>query len=187
MIGLYVPLVALAMHAIEGDTVQHDVALGRTSRGFWLNLSLLISLVTNIVLLFATLQAVQKRDNVIFLYREEVQAFDWLRENLPEDAVILAAPESGSFLPAWTGLRVVYGHPFESIQSENRKQLVERFYQGKFSLSEQKKFLAENSVTAILWGMRERVIANPEVEYILKQTCPIGYRSEQITIYLVVP
>jgi len=187
MIGLYVPLVALAMNAIEAAPVQEDGALGKTSRGFWLNLSLFISMVTNLVLLFATFQAVQQRDNKIFLYREESKAYEWISEYLPEDAVILAAPESGSFIPAWTGLRVVYGHPFESIEAEKRKQLVERFYQGKLSPLEQKDFLKENSVTAILWGMRERIIAVPEFERFIEQTYPIGYRSEQITIYLVSP
>lgn len=187
MVGLYVPLVALAMNIVGEATVQPDFAPRRNVRVFWLNLSLLISIVTNIVLLFVTLQAAQQRDVTIFLYREEVKAFDWLREVMPSDAVILAAPESGIFLPAWTGLRVVYGHPFESIQAEEKKQLVKRFYQGKLSLLEQKKFLTENSVTAILWGMRERVIANPEIEHILEQTYPIGYRSAQITIYLVIP
>lgn len=187
MIGLYVPLVAMAMNAVGEVTVQQDFALGKNARAFWLSLSILISVVTYVILLFATMRATQQRDRQIFLYWEEVKAFDWLSEYLPEDAVILAAPESGIFLPAWTDLRVVYGHPFESIQSEERKQLVEQFYQGKLSLLEQRKFLTENSVTAILWGRRERVIASPEFEHVLEQTYPIGYRSEQITIYRVIP
>lgn len=187
MIGLYVPLVALAMKAVGEVTVQRDFALGKNACALWLNLSILISIVTYVILLFATMRATQQRDRAIFLHREEVKAFDWLSEYLPEDTVILVAPESGSFLPAWTGLRVVYGHPFESIQAEEKKQLVERFYQGKLSLLEQRKLLTENSVRAILWGRRERAIASPEFEHVLEQTYPIGYRSEQITIYLVIP
>jgi len=187
MIGLYVPLVALALNAVEDVSIQHKHTVKGNPRAFLLNFSLAISVVTNIVLLFVTIQAVQQRRSTIFLYREELKAFEWLNEQLPEDAVIMAAPESGSFLPAWTDLRVVYGHPFESVQAEKKRELVERFYQGKLSFLEQKKFLTENSVDAILWGVREQAIGNLEFQRILEQTYPIGYHSGQITIYRVVP
>ncbi|PWH18320.1 MAG: hypothetical protein DDG59_06625 [Anaerolineae bacterium] len=182
MIGLYIPMVALAMYAFQDLSVMK-----RNAIGVLLNVSLALSMVTNLILLFTVFQAVQQHEKTIFLDREEVEAFDWLREHLPKDAVVLASPESGSFLPAWTGLRVVYGHPFESIHADQRKQAVEQFYQGKLSLLEQSKFLAANSVTAILWGMRERAIAKLELQNTLEQIYPIDYQSEQITIYRAVP
>lgn len=187
LIGLYIPLVALAMIAFQSLTIDQDGLRKGHALAFWLRFSIVISVVTNVVLYLATFQAIQQRDRAIFLGREEVAAFRWLSQNMPKDAVILASASSGTFIPAWTGLRVVYGHPFESIHADERKQLIEKFYQGELSLQEQRSFLEENSIAAILLGGRESEIASLEMQNHLEQTYPIGYRSDKVTIYRVRP
>lgn len=187
LIGLYIPLVALAMIAFQSLTIDQDGLRRGHALAFWLRFSIVISVVTNVVLYLATFQAIQQRDRAVFLGREEAAAFRWLSQNLPRDAVVLASASSSAFLPAWTGLRVVYGHPFESIHADERKQLIEKFYQGELSLQEQRIFLEENSVIAILWGMRESEIASRAMRNYLEQTYPIGYRSDKVTIYCVQP
>ncbi|MCS7248954.1 MAG: hypothetical protein NZ840_12050 [Anaerolineales bacterium] len=185
MIGLYIPMVALAMLAYREVAGSHEKRLKGLPLSFWLNLSVGVSMVTNLILLFAAFNALQRRDPSLFLYREETEAFQWLRERLPRDGVVLAAPTSGNLIPAWTGLRVVYGHPFETIHAAERKAQVERFYRGEMSLEERESFLAAHSVDAVVWGVREREIATEEMEEYLERSFPVGYRSGQVTIYLV--
>lgn len=186
LIGLYVPFVALAMLAYQELSIRHNTHGSRNPQ-IWLKFTIALSMVTNLLILFATFQAINQHDRTLFLDREEVEAFRWLSQNLPKDTVVLASPESGAFIPAWSGLRVVYGHPFESIQADERKRLIEKFYKGEMSLQEQREFLADHSVAAILWGERERDISNAKVQMDAEQTYPIGYRSGQITIYRVIP
>ncbi|MCX8061428.1 MAG: hypothetical protein N3D16_02470 [Anaerolineales bacterium] len=187
LIGLYIPLVALAMFAFQGIEKSRKVQSKSNPFALWLRLSLALSLVSNLVILLVTFQAIRQRDSTIFLYREEVEAFRWLEGHLPKDSVVLAAPASGSFIPAWTGLRVVYGHPFESIYATERKNLVEKFYRGQMSQQELKTFLADYSVDVILWGIRERDISTVEMQDYLENTYPIGYYNVQVTVYRAIP
>ena len=54
----------------------------------------------------------------------------WLEAHAsPPDAIVLASPDSSLYLPIY-GLRVVYGHPFETLHPVDRKQEVTDFFQG---------------------------------------------------------
>ena len=76
---------------------------------------LLLSLPTNLLILLAARHGVVTRDPQIYLSRDEAQALDWLEANTPETALVLASPDMGMFIPAHTGRRVIYGHPFETV------------------------------------------------------------------------
>jgi len=45
--------------------------------------------------------------------------------------VILAAPDVGLWVPAWTGARVVAGHPFETLYVEEKLEQTYGWYEGQ--------------------------------------------------------
>jgi hypothetical protein len=94
------------------------------------------------------------RDPLLYLTRGEAQALAWLESNLPENALILAAPETGLLIPARTGRRVLYGHPYETVDAEAEKAQVTGFFQG--DLSSPSAFLEHRHVDYIFYGPRER-------------------------------
>ncbi|MCU0513347.1 MAG: hypothetical protein MUE40_12350 [Anaerolineae bacterium] len=58
-----------------------------------------------------------------------VAAFRWLATQVNRDDVILAEPdEVGAWLPVWTGARVVYGHPEETLHAARRYAEVRGWY-----------------------------------------------------------
>ena len=61
-------------------------------------------------------------------------------------------------IPAVSRLRVIYGHPFETINAEIEKQAVSNFFSGQFSSIEATKFLKANQVNWVLYGPREKKI-----------------------------
>jgi|FLYN01.1.fsa_nt_gi hypothetical protein len=63
-----------------------------------------------------------------FLERDYAAAFEWLRANTRSDDVVLASPTVSLWIPGWTGARVVYGHPFETLSAESREQAVLAWY-----------------------------------------------------------
>ena len=64
----------------------------------------------------------------LLLQRDYFDAFDWLESRtLPTD-VVLAAPRVGLWVPAWTGARVVYGHPVETADSDAKLKAVIDWY-----------------------------------------------------------
>jgi hypothetical protein len=115
---------------------------------------------TNLVLWVTLCGQVLARDPQYFLSRGEWAAMTWMEASLPKDAVVLASPDSGIFIPAWAGQRVVYGHPVETIRADERRDQVTAFWKGEMSPSELPHFLAENRVSYVFWGPRERAIGN---------------------------
>lgn len=67
------------------------------------------------------------RDEVIpgvFLARDYALAFAWLTTQRRDADVVLAAPSVSLWLPAWTGQRVVYGFPDETLNPAAKRAAV---------------------------------------------------------------
>jgi uncharacterized membrane protein len=64
----------------------------------------------------------------LVMTHSEAGAWAWLHANTTWTDTVLAPPDLGQFIPAWAGNRVVYGHPFETIDAEAKKAAVARFF-----------------------------------------------------------
>ena len=123
--GFHTPLVLLATWAVE------EVIWPRLrSRQRVLFTSAIIGL-TAPTSVFAPLVAVsgvaQGRPPLV-MSRGVAAACAWLRANTAWTDTVLAPVEAGQFIPAWAGNRVVYGHPFETIEAETKLAQVTHFY-----------------------------------------------------------
>jgi hypothetical protein len=65
---------------------------------------------------------------MLYITRDERAALQWLADAVPQDALVMAAPETGLYIPAWAGQRVLYGHRFETADADLRKRQVEAFF-----------------------------------------------------------
>lgn len=135
-----------------------------------------LSTLTNLFLILGAWMAVRSGELRLFLYRDEVSALGWLRDHAPVEAVVLAAPETGLFIPAWAGQRVVYGHPFETIDAPVRKGQAERFF---WSEEAAMAFLAGNAVDYVFYGPRERALGT----WLDEVDGPIVYENDQIILF----
>ena len=171
MVGIYIPVVTLSALALSRWIKE--------GRRYWLWGGLLIFLVlpTNLLVLQAGRHGIQTRDANLYLSQDEVMTLDWIQTNTPTDALILASPETGLFIPARTGRRVIYGHPYETIQAEAQKLKVERFFQGEQS-PEMDALLA--SVDYVFYGPREREIGRNAAPYSMSP----AYENASVLIYL---
>lgn len=118
------------------------------------------STLTNLFLMTMLVLAALGGEPRFYLSDGEWQALEWLREKVNHDQVVLCAPQTGMFVPAWAGQRVVYGHPFETVDAERRKAQVEAYWAGKMSPAERDGFLRENRVGYVLVGPRELEIGD---------------------------
>jgi hypothetical protein len=150
MIGLYVPMAALAVVGVD--------ALAKLRRRFRLGMILVlaVSLLTNVVVLLSGLYGARTHDPAIYLTAGEADALAWIEEHIPEDALILASPEMGMFIPAHTGRRVLYGHPFETVDAEEQEQALIGF----FEAGGDDHFLSERGVDYVFFGPRERELGD---------------------------
>jgi hypothetical protein len=101
------------------------------------------------------LRAMPQESAGIILERGYGDAFVWLDANGRLNDVVLAAPAVGAWVPAETGLRTVYGHPYETMDAANRLAGVRAWY----ALDEGdscEALLSDNRVRFVVLGPQER-------------------------------
>lgn len=92
-----------------------------------------------------------------FLQRDYAVAFQWLSQNTSSDDVILASEPVSVWVPSWVGSRVVYGHPFETLNAVVKEQQVLDWYQGQ--TADCAALITEYGIRYIIAGPLEQELA----------------------------
>ncbi len=92
-----------------------------------------------------------------FLARDYVVAFQWLNQNTSADDVILASEPVSVWVPSWVGSRVVYGHPFETLNAVVKEQQVLDWYKGQ--TADCAALITEYGVRYVIAGPLEQELA----------------------------
>ena len=153
MMGLFVPIAGLAVVGLQALAERI-----RLSQRFLFAALFLLSIPTPVIILLGGLHSVQTQDPILFLSAGEAECLSWIEENTQHDALILASPEMGLFIPARTGRRVLYGHPFETAQAEQELEIVRHLIQqsGEFDQpAVASQYLQQRGVAYLFWGARE--------------------------------
>jgi hypothetical protein len=188
VLGLHLPLAILASLGLSRSILPR-LRAGRKA----LTAGILgFSALTNVFLLLGASLAAAQHDPRLYLSADEGRALAWMRDHLPPDAVVLAAPQTGLFIPAWAGQRVVYGHQFETINAEKKKAQVEAFFRGTDDA-----LLHDYGVSYVFVGPRERTLGNgaPPDDWQIAFACdgvavyqsPLAHRLTSTTSLTVKP
>ena len=157
MFGIFIPVSILCINGIEVLENRSD----RLRKILW-PIVFIVSILTNISLLVAGSFAVRSYNPRLVISNGDYIAYQWILESTGETAVILASPETGMFLPAHTGRRVIYGHPFETINAEEEEKMVTRFYEQYLSDTEAIDFVNERKIDYIYFGQNESALGTPQ-------------------------
>ncbi|MEJ2706040.1 MAG: hypothetical protein P8074_00380 [Anaerolineales bacterium] len=181
MMGIFVPLAGLAVPGLE------TLAAGsRRKTVFGAALVLLFVLPTNATILLAARHGIQTHAPELYLSRDEANAFSWIKSNTPQNAIILAAARTGLLIPAHTGRKVIYGHPFETVNADQEIQLVESFFKSLSVMESGKEpedFISSRGVGYLFIGPSERALGGAPIDLNMD---PL-YSSGQVTVYRVDP
>ncbi|MEO8393239.1 MAG: hypothetical protein ABI700_09625, partial [Chloroflexota bacterium] len=94
----------------------------------------------------------------IFLEYDYAQAYNFLDTRTSETDVVLASPLASAWIPAWGGSRVVYGHPYETLNAEAKKKQVLDWYSAT-SDADCHTLISEYNVRYILYGPEEQKLS----------------------------
>jgi hypothetical protein len=175
-LGLFFPLAGLAALGLD------RMVRGREKFRAVFILLLILSLPSNLIVIGAGLSGVGKGDPSVIHLPGELEAYHWLDENAPTEALVLASPEVGNRLPAFADVRVLYGHPFETPDAENQKSLVESLYAWEGLNAGAIDLIDQLEIAYIFLGERERALGDPE--WIMD--FPLIFTSQGVEIYEVV-
>jgi len=176
MMGMYVPLVGLAVVGLK------FLARNSNQRFNFLTVVLIVLVFpTNLIIIFAAQGGIMSHDPQIYLDKEEVSTLYWVVENTEPDALILSSPEMGLFIPAYTGRRVLYGHPFETVEATEEKAAVISFFDNSYDSQQRDDYLEFHGVDYIFFGPRERSIGI----LVMNNDWDIVYHQDEVTLYRV--
>ncbi len=177
-IGLMIPLAYFGTRALEAFWFQ------RISNRRWRYRLLIVALpvmaLSHLFVLFVpTLPALINRPDQsqgLFLERDYVLAFDWLDRRTGQNDVVLASAPVSQWLPGWAGVRVVYGHPFETLQADVKEQQVIAWYADG---QDCQAILDQYAVRYILYGPEEAKLGETACLNDLEEVTRIG----EVAIY----
>ncbi len=155
LLGFSIPTIILAISAVP--LVWPSV---KTQKRVFAAL-LAASIPSVLVILLLAGFGISTRDERLYMTAGEMKAFDWVAENTPDKAVILAAPDTGNLIPAQTGRRVVYGHPFETVNAVAQEQKVVDLFSGTYSVAESLDLVKDLDIQYVFYGPREKELGNP--------------------------
>ncbi|MCA9955913.1 MAG: hypothetical protein KC434_14385, partial [Anaerolineales bacterium] len=115
----------------------------------------------------------------------EVDASHWLRENIVGTAVILGSYETGNFVAAQAGQRVVLGHWAETVDFAGKETAVAQFFNSSTTDAWRQNLLNELAIDYVWFGPREKALGSfdPTTVDFLR---PV-YQNETIGIFAVLP
>jgi hypothetical protein len=181
LMGLYVPLVGLAVYGLEVLTARYSIRFARWTAVIALGLAL----PTTLLILVVGMLGAKTHDPALYMTQSEAQALEWLKANTPSDALVLAAPETGLLIPARTGRRVIYGHPFETANAEAEKAQLIHFFKGE--IADPSDFLEKSQVDFLVYGPRERKLGSLPGQLNMRQMYAVGLPgADEVIIYQVI-
>jgi len=171
--GYFIPAAVLAGWAITG------FYRSQKHKKVWPVFVIAASLITNFIVLASGMFGAIGKAPPIVIRRDEMAAYQWLAEQPPTAIRVLAAEWDGLRIPAYSGQRVLYGHPFETVDAEVNRLEVNQFYRGVMTVDQQREYLVRNDVNFILYGPEERALGNPAI----LATFEVAYSNETVIIY----
>lgn len=152
ILGYYIPTALLAVFGLV-DIVKRWPAWRRLP-----GLVLAFALPTNLLIIMIGLAGAANHSPELYLTRDEVRGLAWIKQETPERSIVIASPEMGRLIPAFTGRWVLYGHPFETLNAAQMEAEVLAFYQEPSQETVLKNYLSERHVDFVFYGPREQAL-----------------------------
>lgn len=173
-VGMHIPIAILAAEGL--------VASIRSPAAQWSLIALMgtntLYLTANLIGRAPTSVAIHNYE-LMYISKQEENAYSWLEANVAPDKIVLGSPPSGLLIPAFAGQKVIYGHTMETVAAVKKKQWVMDFFTGK---TDGERFLKEFGVDYVILGPREKAIG-----HIDPSTLPLRevFQSGDVKIYKV--
>ncbi|MFH1367448.1 MAG: hypothetical protein ABIH38_05735 [Patescibacteria group bacterium] len=112
------------------------------------------------------------------------QGFDWLKNNLTANDVILSSTTTGSFIPAFSGLRIYIGHNMETLKWSQKVYEVNQFFSLDLDDSQRREFLEKKNITYIYYSEFEKNLGDfrPQGKNYLESV----FQKGELIIYRVI-
>ncbi|HEX7433447.1 MAG TPA: hypothetical protein VF326_07295, partial [Anaerolineaceae bacterium] len=178
IVGFFVPVAGMAVIGLD------TILLFNQKLYKWFNFVLIpLTLPTLVIIFILPFIGIFGLNSWFYQTNQESQAFNWIAANTRGDAVILVAPDTGLILPALTGRRVIYGHPFETVNADQEKKHVTDYFSAVQTAQQEDDYLRKSHVAYVFYGPREAALGKPGD----LNRYPIVFQSGNVAVYAINP
>jgi hypothetical protein len=172
-----VPLVGLAVFGIRGLVESKNL-------NFRISILALIilSIPTNLIVFLSGIQAINQLDGNIYYSVSLKDSLDWISYHTDEESLVLTDQNTGLLIPSMTGRRVIYGHPFETINAEDELEFVSHFFGDDLNSDVLETKLESRSIDYLL--IHDRIIYS-ELDEWMTVKFPLVYEQSDTAIYQI--
>jgi hypothetical protein len=172
--GLFLPLAGLSVYGLQWIRENSALKLNHL-----VILTVFLAVPTNLIVITSGLQAISLKDQAVFIDQNLSEGLSWISENSDQNALVLTNEENGLYVPSLTGRRVVYGHPFETIQAEKELKWLQDLFNDNQDLQFYYEILDEKGVDYVL--LDQSLQGNLE-EYLVEHWT-LTFQSNHVRIY----
>ena len=143
--GIYVPLSVLAIFGMKELIDKYQLKL-RT-----IGILLLILVVpTNLIVLASGIQASLVQDKSVYISAGLARGLDWVSKNTDPGDIFLTNKTVGLLIPSITGRKVVYGHPFETVNANVELDFINSFFDEQLDERTIMEYLEKKDIEFVL-------------------------------------
>lgn len=146
LVGIYIPLVIIFWYFLKEYLRENQKPKSKLLIG----LLVFIVLPSNMLIFSGSVNAIKNFDKYFYIKNSLIESLNWANTNVDSKSIFLSNEEQGLLIPAYGNFKVVYGHPFESINAEVVRKEVEKFWTKKMSQELSFEFIKNNHVDFIL-------------------------------------
>ena len=159
--GIMVPLAGLG--AVGLVQISRKLNFRKTAA---VMLAVLLMLPTNLIILASGIGAAVRNDPQIYLLKSDRRALGWLERSEETASLVLANPRMGLYIPAYSGMRVFYGHPFETPNAGQRQDLMVNVFTGNLEQNQLEDLIKDSGVDYILVSGRDPTPVRTRMKHI---------------------
>ncbi|MFN8459860.1 MAG: hypothetical protein U0401_35300 [Anaerolineae bacterium] len=152
VVGAQIPLVILATYGLR----KLSQSLRPTQGRLLASVVIFLFSLTNLLILIGSLASISGRQPPIFIPGTQVEAMAWLSRHTQPGEVVLGTYASGNVLPAYADVRVLVGHGPETVNSDEKRALAQKFFNSATSDAWRRELLTKYNIRYVYYGPAER-------------------------------
>jgi hypothetical protein len=150
----------------------------------WMIVAFLVAVLpTNIYLWTWRFVDLARHDSPFYLYRDDVAALEWLRQNTRPDDVVLCSLTVGQYVPAISGNTAFLAHWAQTVGFYDKRERVARFFDAATPDEERAETLRSFGVDYVFHGPAERELGAYDPASALWLTP--AFSAETVDVYRV--
>ena len=122
-------------------------------------------------------------DNLIYPDKKWVEAMNWLNKNTKRNEVVLATFHASGLIPGLAGNTSYSGHPWSTVNFNEKEALITKFFQSQMSENEAKQFFKDGYINYIFYGYQEKSFGGDINKY--ENLITKIYETPAVTIYQI--